>query len=465
MPPSGAIAVIKGRSPLLLLMFIAVACLSVYASLGAQGTKGGKGKTSPQWIWLGANARENQSVYFRKEFAVDKPVTSARLSGTCDNHMTVYINGKPALSNDSWETPVTRDVTEFLKAPVAPGDAVANVLCVKAHNDDGPAGLVLRLEVEMNKKKVVIATDGTWRASETAPPDWVQPRFDDKTWKPATVIAALGAAPWQAVTEASLGGGTKLKKPTATPVELIKVKKDYKVELLYSVPKQTQGSWVSLCTDPKGRLIASDQYGKLYRIAPPSLGGSADATRVEELPVDLGEAQGLVWAFDSLYVVVNRGKKYESGLWRVWSSKNDDVLDAKEKLRGIDGSGEHGPHAVLLGPDGKSLYVLHGNHTKMVKVSSTKVPMIWGEDFLTLRLWDASGHAVGILAPAGCIYKVSPDGKEWQLISMGYRNHYDAAFNREGELFTYDSDMEWDINTPWYRPTRVCHAVPGSEFG
>src|SRR5262249_48854386 len=39
------------------------------------------------------------------------------------------------------------------------------------------------------------------------------------------------------------------------------------------------------------------------------------------------------------------------------------------------------------------------------------------------------------------------------------------ASNREGELFPYDSEMEWDMNLPWYRPTRVCHAVPGSEFG
>jgi putative heme-binding domain-containing protein len=457
--------VFKGRSPLPVVLLIAAVCLSAYASLGAQGTKGTKAKASPKWVWLGPEALPNQSVYFRKEFTVDKPITAARLSGTCDNRMTVYINGKEALSGDNWETPVSREVTEILKSPVSSGDEVRNVICVKAHNDDGPAGLVLRLEIEMSKKKTVIVTDGTWRASDAAGADWTQPHFDDQKWAPATVVAGLGSAPWKTVTEASLAGGGKLKKPTATPVELIKVKKDYKVELLYSVPKQTQGSWVSLCTDPKGRLIASDQYGKLYRITPPPIGGNADATRVEELPVDLGEAQGLLWAFDSLYVVVNRGKKYESGLWRVWSSRNDDVLDAKEKLRGIDGNGEHGPHAVLLGPDGKSLYVLHGNHTKMVKVSSTKVPMIWGEDFLTPRLWDAGGHAVGILAPAGCIYKVSPDGKDWELISMGYRNQYDAAFNRDGELFTYDADMEWDINTPWYRPTRVCHAVPGSEFG
>ena len=41
---------------------------------------------------------------------------------------------------------------------------------------------------------------------------------------------------------------------------------------------------------------------------------------------------------------------------------------------------------------------------------------------------------------------------------MGYRNPYDLAFNRHGDLFTYDSDMEWDVNTPWYRPTRVSQA-------
>ena len=47
----------------------------------------------------------------------------------------------------------------------------------------------------------------------------------------------------------------------------------------------------------------------------------------------------------------------------------------------------------------------------------------------------------------------------------GFRNAYDLAFNRDGELFTFDSDMEWDIGLPWYRPTRVNHLIPGAEFG
>ena len=32
-------------------------------------------------------------------------------------------------------------------------------------------------------------------------------------------------------------------------------------------------------------------------------------------------------------------------------------------------------------------------------------------------------------------------------------------------MFVYDSDMEWDMGMPWYRPTRVNHATSGSEFG
>ncbi|HBE67627.1 MAG TPA: hypothetical protein DDW52_05705 [Planctomycetaceae bacterium] len=45
------------------------------------------------------------------------------------------------------------------------------------------------------------------------------------------------------------------------------------------------------------------------------------------------------------------------------------------------------------------------------------------------------------------------------------RNSFDLAFNQQGELFTYDSDMEWDLGAPWYRPTRICHLVSGGEFG
>jgi hypothetical protein len=30
----------------------------------------------------------------------------------------------------------------------------------------------------------------------------------------------------------------------------IKVAKDFRIELLYTVPKETEGSWVMMCRDP-----------------------------------------------------------------------------------------------------------------------------------------------------------------------------------------------------------------------
>src|ERR1700739_1075201 len=79
----------------------------------------------------------------------------------------------------------------------------------------------------------------------------------------------------------------------------IKVAKDFKIELLYTVPRETQGSWVAMCIDPKGRLIVSDQNGALYRVTlPESNGGSV---KTEKINLNMGFAHGLLWAFDSLY--------------------------------------------------------------------------------------------------------------------------------------------------------------------
>lgn len=84
-------------------------------------------------------------------------------------------------------------------------------------------------------------------------------------------------------------------EPRATDPSAMHVLPEFSVELLYSVPQDQQGSWVSMCHDDKGRLIVSDQDGGLYRIIPPAL-GSNDPTRVESIDLDIGHAQGLVYA-------------------------------------------------------------------------------------------------------------------------------------------------------------------------
>ena len=214
--------------------------------------------------------------------------------------------------------------------------------------------------------------------------DLVQLRLDPGNRKGRVELAAIALERKQPPT------------PLATPVKRIKAAPGFQVELLYSVPIKQQGSWVALATDPKGRLITSDQYGKLYRITPPPIGQSEKGIKLETIAADIGMAHGIVYAFDSLYVMTNGPG---AGLYRVTDSNGDDQFDTVKKLRAVPGGGEHGPHAVILAPDGKSLYVCAGNHTNLPKMEKSVVPRNWKEDILHDRMWDAGGHAVGKMAP------------------------------------------------------------------
>jgi putative heme-binding domain-containing protein len=251
-----------------------------------------------------------------------------------------------------------------------------------------------------------------------------------------------------------------LSSPADKAAANMKVAKGFKLDLVYSVPRATQGSWVALCVDPKGRLITADQNGKLYRLTPPAPGGSAVA-EPEPIGVNVAGAHGLLCAFDSLYVMVN--ERGTHGLYRVRDSDGDDRYDEVKLLRAISGGGEHGMHSIVLSPDGKSLFVVCGNSTNLTSVDRSRVPLTWGEDNLITRI--PTGFMDDSLAPQGWIARTDPDGKEWELIAAGMRNPFDIAFNHDGELFTFDADMEWDIGEPWYRPTRINHIISGAEFG
>ena len=224
----------------------------------------------------------------------------------------------------------------------------------------------------------------------------------------------------------------------------------YQVEKLFDVPRDDLGSWVSLTTDPQGRLYACDQQEKgLVRITPAALDGSTE-TVVEKVPAELSGAQGLLWAFDSLYAVCNGGGFH--GLFRLTDSDGDSLPDQVEKLHDIAAGGEHGAHNILLAPDGQKLFIICGNHTKLpfavtdvtepqtmagirpnqrrVSVAadgSSRLPANWDEDQIIPRMWDGNGHATGRLAPGGYIVSTDPDGKTWELWSAGYRNPYDLS--------------------------------------
>lgn len=275
------------------------------------------------------------------------------------------------------------------------------------------------------------------------------------------------------------------KKETARPLtgnpklDKLKLPDGFVAELIYSPGENDQGSWVAMTFDDKGRMITSDQYGYLYRVALPPLGADTSIkAKVEKLVVGnvadslvgMGYAQGLLYAFNSLYVVVNHNPNERfsraTGLYRIQDLDGDDQFESITQLRELKGEqGEHGPHSLRLTPDGKGIYLIAGNHVDVPEMDAYRLPAVWQEDNLFPLIKDPRGHANDRKAPGGWIARINPEGTDWELISAGYRNAFDFDYNEVGDIFAYDADMEWDFGMPWYRPTRINHASSGSEFG
>lgn len=266
--------------------------------------------------------------------------------------------------------------------------------------------------------------------------------------------------------------GPAIGENTATPVERVKVPEGFKAELLYSVPGVAQGSWVALAADDNGEIYASDQYGDLYHFPAPAPGKTLQQKDVKKAPVNIRAINGMVFADGHLYAGVNDYEsKAKSGFYKISDSDNDGELDKVELLRAFESKSDHGVHAVVPTPDGKYFYLITGNNAvteggpREGTLESSPVAKIWGDDHLLPRMPDGRGHNRHVLSPGGIVYRISRDGKEFEIFASGFRNIYGGALNSQGELFTYDADMEYDFNTPWYRPTRVNHVVSGGEYG
>jgi hypothetical protein len=245
-----------------------------------------------------------------------------------------------------------------------------------------------------------------------------------------------------------------------------KVPKDFKMELIYNVPA-AQGQWVALAWDEKNRLVVTGyDTDQMHRLTIPKV-GEAGEVKVQTLTgTQVGASEGLLSVWGGLYMNVNRSNTLEHGVYKLTDTNNDDIYDRTEVVRTVVASGDHGTHQLRLSPDGNSIFVQNGNSTLPTVFQAARVPAIWGEDTLTMRIQTGfMNNSYGDNVVEGHVTNFDKTGKTFELYAMGQRNPVGFDFNKDGELFNYDSDMEWDMGDPWYRPTNVQHIVSGADFG
>ncbi|WP_353566346.1 family 16 glycoside hydrolase [Haloferula sargassicola] len=231
----------------------------------------------------------------------------------------------------------------------------------------------------------------------------------------------------------------------------------FRFEKLHEMTPE-EGSWVAMTRDDEGHLFCSDHYGTVWKVTV----GSEGVVDISDTGLPMRGVQGLLWRDGVLWATSTEANE-PNGLWRV--DMKDGKVGEPELVKQFPAGGEHGMHGLRESPDGQFIYVVTGNHVDAPEFEHSQVPRVWAEDQLLPRRPDANGHATGRMAPGGWIARFRPDGSDWTLCAIGMRNCYAIAFNDQGDLFTYDADMEWDMGMPWYRPTRICQVVPGAEFG
>ena len=404
------------------------------------------------WIWGSKNNVAKQQVWFRTSFELKEVPSVAKLQAVADNHCVVWLNGKQLGGSDDWADAFTAEVAGDLKVGV-------NTIAIVGRNDGGIAAMSCRLNAG---KAVLVESGASWKTSLADPgKGWDAVTFDDAKWAPASIVKKMGEAPWGN----PFGGDKKAANGKRTPStsvaaadELI-LQPGFKAELLYTVPKPEQGSWVSLAVSPEGDLVAGDQGGVLWRVS------LKDPNKpvVTKIDTKFFGCHGLLFAHGALYACTS--EKGKGDIWRLRDTKGDGSYAEQTMIRALKGSGEHGPHQLVLDRDG-SILVVGGNHTKLPDDEKAGAPVKrYDEDDLLKKYEDANGHASGIKAVGGWIARMDKDGKDWVRVTTCFRNPYDCSVAPDGDIFTYDSDMEWDMGAPWYRPTRIYLCTPGGELG
>jgi len=224
------------------------------------------------------------------------------------------------------------------------------------------------------------------------------------------------------------------------------------------------GSSINMTFDHAGRPFMGVEGAGVRTLVDDNGDGNYD--RFVELSADVQNVQGLYEIEKGVYLIQGSGPDKKTGVFRVTDNNDDMVGDSIEFVLESDrGMGEHGPHAIRMGVDG-DLYIMYGNHSypKMAVDPNSPSRGMQEDNFLP-RWWDPRGHAVDIIVPGGTLQRIDTQFTKLEQFTGGFRNAYDFDIDATGEIFTFDSDMEWDVGLPWFRPVRVAHLIPGADYG
>jgi putative heme-binding domain-containing protein len=417
-----------------------LACALPIVSASAAPAVGASPFDGAHWIWSAATGDprhpDDDGCRLSLPFTLPSAPTKATAWVSADNHFRLFVDGHEAGHGDDWSHPKMLELASKLSAGAHRLDA----LC---WNDGNAAAFLCALHLAFaDGSTQTIVSDATWTATELDPGlarsiELLPTELPDTH---ARDVGAYGIAPWG-----------KLEVPQL----------DNRFEPLpgfrVDVVADGVGSVVGIALDPKGRLYVASEGLRITRLTESASGAFEGAETYTDA---IANAQGMFRDGDALFVTGDGPQG--TGLYRV-----PEATRAPELLGRFDGEmGEHGPHAIVRGPDGW-LYLAIGNHAGVAEKISDASPLspLRYEGHLLPRYVDPRGHATQCRAPGGVVARVNEKTREWQLFAGGFRNHYDLCFDRGGALFTFDSDMEWDVGLPWYRAVRFVHVVPGGDYG
>lgn len=204
-------------------------------------------------------------------------------------------------------------------------------------------------------------------------------------------------------------------------------------------PELTGGSY-DVAFDGQGRLLVGDGNA-VRRLEDTNQDGVYD--RFEVLVSGLGwrGPQGLLVWGDRLYAVGGDGLQLYDGYTR-------NKLVHRGRLGAKLGTGgDHDTHTILRGYEGW-LYLMAGNGAGIrdrTHITESNSPMLWERE--------------------ASVFRLDPDGNRWECVAAGGRNPPNLGLNYLGDLFSFDSDMEWHVGLPWYKPVRLSHWAVGSDQG